>query len=82
MLDCAGNTESMLRTSHPTVEERVLESFSWVYHETIMAAYGKAAESAWQRGSDAAKLSLRRTHAPVFASLNPFERSRAAPQTA
>ena len=36
--DCAGNTESMLRTSHPTVEDLVLESFSWEYHETIMAA--------------------------------------------
>ena len=47
--DCAGNTESMLRTSHPTVEDLVLESFSWEYHETIMAAYGKAAESALQR---------------------------------
>jgi len=47
--DCAGNTESMLRTSHPTVEDLVLEAFSWEYHETIMAAYGKAAGSALER---------------------------------
>ena len=47
--DCAGNTESMLRSSHPTVEDLVLEAFSWEYHETIMAAYGRAAESALQR---------------------------------
>ena len=47
--DCAGNTESMLRSSHPTVEDLVLETFSWEYHETIMAGYGKAAEAALQR---------------------------------
>ncbi len=47
--DCAGNTESMLRSSHPTVEDLVLEAFSWEYHETIMAAYGKAAEAALNR---------------------------------
>lgn len=42
--DCAGNTESFLRASHPTVAEFVLERFSLEYHETIMAAAGKAAE--------------------------------------
>ncbi|MHB1023814.1 MAG: hydrogenase small subunit [Acidobacteriaceae bacterium] len=47
--DCAGNTESMLRSSHPTVEDVVLETLSWEYHETIMAGYGKAAEAALQR---------------------------------
>jgi hydrogenase small subunit len=47
--DCAGNTESMLRSAHPTVEDLVLEAFSWEYHETIMAAYGKAASSALER---------------------------------
>ena len=47
--DCAGNTESMLRSSHPTVEDLVLETFSWEYHETIMAGYGKAAEAALSR---------------------------------
>ena len=47
--DCAGNTESMLRSSHPTVEDVVLESISWEYHETIMAGYGHAAEKALER---------------------------------
>src|SRR6202453_1749274 len=47
--DCAGNTESMLRSSHPSVEDLVLETFSWEYHETIMAGYGKAADAALQR---------------------------------
>jgi hydrogenase small subunit len=47
--DCAGNTESMLRSSHPTVEDIVLETLSWEYHETIMAGYGKAAEAALNR---------------------------------
>ncbi len=47
--DCAGNTESMLRASHPSVAELVLSVFSWEYHETIMAAAGKQAESALDR---------------------------------
>lgn len=47
--DCAGNTESMLRSSHPAVEDVVLETLSWEYHETIMAGYGKAAEAALNR---------------------------------
>jgi hydrogenase small subunit len=47
--DCAGNTESMLRSTHPTIEDIVLETLSLEYHETIMAGYGKHAEAALQR---------------------------------
>ena len=47
--DCAGNSESMLRSSHPSITELVLSFFSWEYHETIMAAAGKQAESALDR---------------------------------
>jgi len=47
--DCAGNTESMLRSSHPSITELVLSFFSWEYHETIMAAAGKQAESVLDR---------------------------------
>jgi hydrogenase (NiFe) small subunit (hydA) len=47
--DCAGNTEAMLRSTHPSVEDVVLETLSWEYHETIMAGYGKAAERALNR---------------------------------
>ncbi len=43
--DCAGNTESMLRSSHPTVADVVLDVTSWEYHETIMAAAGHQAEA-------------------------------------
>ena len=46
--DCAGNTESMLRSSHPSVAEVVLDLLSWEYHETIMAGAGKAAEATLQ----------------------------------
>ncbi len=42
--DCAGNTESFLRASHPTAAEIVLDILSVDYHETIMAAAGKQAE--------------------------------------
>ncbi|NWJ49064.1 MAG: hydrogenase small subunit [Chloroflexi bacterium] len=42
--DCAGNTESALRASHPGFAEIVLDLLSWNYHETVMAPSGKAAE--------------------------------------
>ena len=42
--DCAGNTESFLRASHPTVADLILDSISLNYHETIMAAAGAQAE--------------------------------------
>ncbi len=41
--DCAGCSESMLRSSHPNVGEAVLDLLSWEYHETIMAGAGQAA---------------------------------------
>jgi len=42
--DCAGDTESMLRATKPTIAEIVLDILSLDYHETIMAPSGKAAE--------------------------------------
>jgi len=42
--DCAGNTESALRASHPSFADIVLNLLSWNYHETVMAPAGKAAE--------------------------------------
>ncbi len=42
--DCAGNTESFLRASTPSVASIVLEQISLEYHETIMAPAGHAAE--------------------------------------
>ncbi len=47
--DCAGNTESMIRSSHPPVAEVVLNLLSWEYHETIMAGAGKQAEATLER---------------------------------
>jgi hydrogenase small subunit len=44
--DCAGNTESFLRASHPTAAEIILDSLSINYQETIMAAAGHQAEQA------------------------------------
>lgn len=44
--DCAGNTESLLRATKPTVAEIVLDVLSVDYHETIMAAAGHQAEAA------------------------------------
>jgi len=44
--DCAGNTESFLRSARPTVADIVLDTLSIDYHETIMAAAGHQAEAA------------------------------------
>ncbi|RMF03739.1 MAG: twin-arginine translocation signal domain-containing protein [Chloroflexi bacterium] len=44
--DCAGNSESLLRASAPSVSEIVLDVLSLDYHETIMAAAGHQAEEA------------------------------------
>jgi len=44
--DCAGNSESLLRASHPTVADLVLDTISLDYHETLMAAAGAQAEAA------------------------------------
>lgn len=46
----------MLRSSHPTVADVVLDVLSWEYHETIMAAAGRQAEEnleAIRTGKDA-----------------------------
>jgi hydrogenase small subunit len=43
--DCAGNTESLLRSPNPDVAQLVIEILSVPYHETIMAAAGKQAEA-------------------------------------
>ena len=47
--DCAGCTESLLRSPSPTIAQIVLSDVSLNYHETIMAAAGKQAEEAKQQ---------------------------------
>jgi hydrogenase small subunit len=42
--DCAGNSESALRASHPSFADIVLDLLSWNYHELVMVPSGKAAE--------------------------------------
>jgi hydrogenase small subunit len=44
--DCTGCTETLLRTSRPDLGELILHLISLDYHETLMAASGKAAEAA------------------------------------
>lgn len=46
--DCAGNTESFLRASAPSVADIVLEQISLDYHETLMAAAGHQSERSLQ----------------------------------
>jgi hydrogenase small subunit len=47
--DCAGNTESMIRSDNPPVADVVLDLLSWEYHETIMAGAGHQAEAVLAR---------------------------------
>ena len=42
--ECTGDSEALLRTTYPSIEELILNIISVDYHETIMAASGEAAE--------------------------------------
>jgi hydrogenase small subunit len=44
--ECTGCTESLLRTTHPGVDELILDLISLDYHETLFAAAGHQAEAA------------------------------------
>ena len=43
--DCAGNSEAILRTSAPTIDEVILDVISLEFHEVLMAAAGHQAEA-------------------------------------
>jgi hydrogenase small subunit len=47
--ECTGCTESLLRTSHPSVSELILDLVSLDYHETLFAAAGHQAEDALKK---------------------------------
>ncbi len=42
--DCAGNSEAILRSDAPTIDELILEILSLEFNETVMAAAGHQAE--------------------------------------
>ncbi len=42
--ECTGCTESLLRSTHPTVENLLLETISLEYHEVLSAAFGHQVE--------------------------------------
>ncbi|MDD2697685.1 MAG: hydrogenase small subunit [Arcobacteraceae bacterium] len=43
--DCTGNSESFIKSSHPTVEDLILDFVSLDYHELLMAAAGDESET-------------------------------------
>jgi hydrogenase small subunit len=47
--ECTGCSESLLRSSHPTVSDLVLNMISLDYHETLMAGSGHQAEESLQK---------------------------------
>lgn len=42
--ECTGCTESLLRATHPTIENLLLDVISLEYHEVLSAAFGEQAE--------------------------------------
>ncbi|ELW8197479.1 TPA: hydrogenase 2 small subunit [Yersinia enterocolitica] len=42
--ECTGCTESLLRSTHPTIENLLLSVISMEYHEVLSAAFGEQAE--------------------------------------
>jgi quinone-reactive Ni/Fe-hydrogenase small subunit len=42
--DCAGNTEALLRSDSPTIDELILNTIAINYHETLMASAGFQAD--------------------------------------
>ena len=44
--DCTGNSESFIKSSHPTVDDLILDFVSLDYHELLMAAAGDDSENA------------------------------------
>jgi hydrogenase small subunit len=51
--ECTGCTESLLRTSHPGLDDVILDLISLDYHETLMVAAGHQAEAARHAAMDA-----------------------------
>src|SRR5512146_3316103 len=51
--ECTGCTESLLRTSHPGVDELILDLISLDYHETLFAVAGHQAEAARKQAMEA-----------------------------
>ncbi|MGB5918958.1 hydrogenase small subunit [Arcobacter sp.] len=43
--DCAGNSEALLRSSAPTVDDLIFDVLSLEFHETLMAASGHQADA-------------------------------------
>lgn len=50
--DCTGCTETLLRTSRPSVDELIFNVISLDYHETLMPGAGKQAEQALRAATD------------------------------
>jgi hydrogenase small subunit len=51
--ECTGCTESLLRTSKPSLDELILDLISLDYHETVMVAAGHQAEAARKMAMEA-----------------------------
>ncbi|MCZ7652887.1 MAG: hydrogenase small subunit [Thermoanaerobaculia bacterium] len=51
--ECTGCTESLLRTSHPALDELILDLISLDYHETLLVPSGHLAEECRQRAMEA-----------------------------
>lgn len=53
--ECTGCTESLLRSTHPTLDQLILDAISLDYHETLCAGAGHQAEAAKKASMEANK---------------------------
>ena len=67
--ECTGGTESLLRATHPAVDDPIFDLISLDYHETLFAAAGYQAEAA-----------LRQTSARTRASMCALSRALSRPR--
>jgi len=56
--ECTGCTESLLRATHPTLENLLLSVISLEYHEVLSAAFGTQAEENKHRPLNVIKVNI------------------------
>ena len=57
--ECTGCTESLLRATHPTIENLILNTISLEHHEVLSAAFGHQAEENKHNANSTSKCDTR-----------------------
>ena len=56
--DCAGNSEALLRSSAPTVDDLLFDVLSLEYHETLQACAGHDADKQLEEAAHLSKVNI------------------------